>query len=105
MEAHMPSQEMWTLSEDQEAVRMHLPPVQIEGLPKPVIVSLSFTAATSTTFLSGSPCCGRRCSRRRFGISPRGGERYRPGLANDLAAAGWYLAGWTAGKAAMTPRL
>ena len=45
MEAHMPSQEMWTLSEDQEAVRMHLPPVQIEGLPKPVIVSLSFTAA------------------------------------------------------------
>ena len=45
MEAHMPTQEMWTLSEDQEAVRMHLPPVQIEGLPKPVIVSLSFTAA------------------------------------------------------------
>ena len=45
MEAHMPTQEMWTLSEDQEAVRMHLPPVQIEGIPKPVIVSLSFTAA------------------------------------------------------------
>ena len=45
MEAHMPTQEMWTLSEDQEAVRMHLPPVQIEGIPKHVIVSLSFTAA------------------------------------------------------------
>ena len=45
MEAHMPTEEMWTLSEDQEAVRMHLPPVQIEGLPKPVIVSLSFNAA------------------------------------------------------------
>ena len=45
MEAHMPTEQMWTLSEDQEAVRMHLPPVQIEGIPKPVIVSLSFTAA------------------------------------------------------------
>ena len=45
MEAHMPSQEMWTLSEDQEAVRMHLPPVQIEGIPKPVLVSLRFNAA------------------------------------------------------------
>ena len=45
MEAYMPTEQMWTLSEDQEAVRMHLPPVQIEGLPKPVIVSLSFTAA------------------------------------------------------------
>ena len=45
MQAHMPTEQMWTLSEDQEAVRMHLPPVQIEGLPKPVIVSLSFTAA------------------------------------------------------------
>ena len=41
----MPTEQMWTLSEDQEAVRMHLPPVQIEGIPKPVIVSLSFTAA------------------------------------------------------------
>jgi len=45
MEAHLPTEQMWTLSEDQEAVRMHLPPVQIEGIPKPVIVSLSFTAA------------------------------------------------------------
>ena len=45
MEAHMPTEQMWTLSEDQEVVRMHLAPVQIEGIPKRVIVSLSFNAA------------------------------------------------------------
>ncbi len=36
--------QMWTLSDDRELVRMALPPLPLEGLPEPLRVHLDFSA-------------------------------------------------------------
>jgi hypothetical protein len=42
MEADMPAEKMWTLSDDAETVRMQLPPLPIAGLLEPLRVHLDF---------------------------------------------------------------
>lgn len=38
------TEQMWTLSDDREMVRLALPPLPLEGLPEPLRVHLDFTA-------------------------------------------------------------
>jgi hypothetical protein len=35
---------MWTLSDDQKSVRMHIPPFRLAGGPKPLSIHLDFDA-------------------------------------------------------------
>jgi len=44
MEADMPAERMWTLSDDLETVRLQLPPLPIDGMPEPLRVHLDFDA-------------------------------------------------------------
>ena len=44
MEADMPAERMWTLSDDLETVRLQLPPLPIDGIPEPLRVHLDFDA-------------------------------------------------------------
>jgi hypothetical protein len=44
MLADMPPQRMWTLSDDCETVRLHLPPLRIAGIHEPLRVHLDFDA-------------------------------------------------------------
>ena len=45
MEADMPAERMWTLSDDLETLRLQLPPLPIDGMPEPLRIHLDFDAA------------------------------------------------------------
>ena len=45
MEADLPAEQMWTLSDDLETLRLQLPPLPIDGMPEPLRVHLDFDAA------------------------------------------------------------
>jgi hypothetical protein len=54
---------MWTLSEDSTEVRLALPPIALEGLPKPLELFVAFDAKAWTRSLLGSRCCAFKCGR------------------------------------------
>ena len=44
MEADMPAERMWTLSDDLETLRLQLPPLPIDGMPELLRAHLDFDA-------------------------------------------------------------
>ena len=44
MQFEAETEQMWTLSDDRELVRLALPALPLEGLPEPLRVHLDFTA-------------------------------------------------------------